>query len=213
MSSTRWDQRFFASTKGQVAALLRRGMSTVEELARELALTDNAVRSHLAALERDGLVVQSGVRRGVGKPAYTYALTPDAERLFPRAYGALLRLMLDVLAERLPADTLDDLLREMGHRLAAGQATTTGDLRARVDGAAALLGQLGGLASVEERGEGFVILGCSCPLAAAVEGHPETCLLAEALLADVIGAPVRQTCDTQNLQCRFEVGTGTVAAS
>ncbi len=211
MSATRWDQRFFASTKGQVAALLRRGVSTVEELARELALTDNAVRSHLAALERDGLVVQSGLRRGGGKPAFTYALTPDAERLFPKAYGALLRLMLDVLAERLPPDSLAALLREMGHRLAAGQATSTGDLRARVDGAIALLGELGGLATVEERGEGFVILGCSCPLAAAVEGHPETCLLAEALLADVIGFSVHQTCDTEGLRCRFEVGT--VAAS
>ena len=211
MSSTRWDQRFFASTKGQVAALLRRGVTTVEELARELGLTDNAVRSHLAALERDGLIVQSGVRRGVGKPAFTYALTSDAERLFPKAYGALLRLMLDVLAERLPPDTLDDLLREMGHRLAAGQATSTGDLRERVDGATALLGELGGLATVEEQGEGFVILGCSCPLAAAVEGHPETCLLAETLLADVIGVPVRQTCDTETLQCRFEVGTVTAS--
>jgi predicted ArsR family transcriptional regulator len=207
MTTTRWDQRFFSSTKGQVAALLRRGIATVEELARELGLTDNAVRSHLAALERDGLVVQSGVRRGVGKPAYTYALTPDAERLFPKAYGALLRLMLDVLAERLPPDTLDDLLREMGHRLAAGQATSTGDLRARVDGAVALLGALGGLAEVKERDGGYEILGCSCPLAAAVEGHPETCLLAEALLADVIGVPVRQTCDTETLSCRFEVGT------
>ena len=211
--STRWDQRFFASTKGQVAALLRRGVATVEELARELGLTDNAVRSHLAALERDGLVTQSGVRRGTGKPAYTYALTPDAERLFPKAYGALLGLMLDVLAERLPPDTLDDLLREMGHRLAAGQASSTGDLRARVDGAVALLGEMGGLAEVEELDGGYVIRGCSCPLAAAVTGHPETCLLAETLLADVIGVPVRQTCDTQGLRCRFEVGTAVVGSS
>jgi predicted ArsR family transcriptional regulator len=205
--STRWDQRFFASTKGQVVALLRRGVATVEELARELGLTDNAVRSHLAALERDGLVAQSGVRRGTGKPAYTYALTPDAERLFPKAYGALLSLMLDVLSERLPPDTLDDVLREMGHRLAVGQAASTGDLRTRVDGGVALLGELGGLAEVEEQDGGYVIVGCSCPLAAAVTGHPETCLLAEALLADVIGAPVRQMCDTQGLRCRFEVGT------
>jgi predicted ArsR family transcriptional regulator len=205
--STRWDQRFFASTKGQVVALLRRGVATVEELARELGLTDNAVRSHLAALERDGMVAQSGVRRGAGKPAYTYALTADAERLFPKAYGALLGLMLDVLSERLAPDTLDDLLREMGHRLAGGQAPSTGDLRTRVDGAVALLGELGGLAEVKEQDGGYVIRGCSCPLAAAVTGHPETCLLAEALLADVIGAPVRQTCDTQGLQCRFEVGT------
>jgi len=205
--STRWDQRFFASTKGQVAVLLRRGVATVEELARELGLTDNAVRSHLAALERDGLATQTGVRRGAGKPAYTYALTPDAERLFPKAYGALLGLMLDVLSERLPPDTLDDLLREMGHRLAVGQVPSTGDLRTRVDGAVALLGELGGLAEVEERDGGYVILGCSCPLAAAVKGHPEACFLAEALLADVIGAPVHQTCDTQGLRCRFEVGT------
>ncbi len=205
--STRWDQRFFASTKGQVAALLRRGVATVEELARELGLTDNAVRSHLAALERDGMVTQTGVRRGAGKPAYTYALTADAERLFPKAYGALLGLMLDVLSERLPPDTLEDLLRDMGHRLAVGKAPSTGDLRTRVDGAVALLGELGGFAEVEEQDGGYVIRGCSCPLAAAVKDHPETCLLAEALLADVIGAPVRQTCDTQGLQCRFEVGT------
>ncbi len=205
--STRWDQRFFASTKGQVVALLRRGVATVEELARQLGLTDNAVRSHLAALERDGMVTQTGVRRGTGKPAYTYALTPDAERLFPKAYGTLLGLMLDVLSERLPPDTLDDLLREMGHRLAVGQAPPTGDLRTRVDVAVALLGELGGLAEVEEQDGGYVILGRSCPLAAAVKGHPETCLLAEALLTEVIGAPVRQTCDTQGLRCRFEVGT------
>ena len=211
--STRWDQRFFASTKGQVAALLRRGVATVEELARELGLTDNAVRSHLAALERDGLITQSGVRRGAGKPAHTYALTPDAERLFPKAYGALLHLMLDVLSERLLPDTLDDLLREMGHRLAAGQAPSTGDLRARVDGAVALLGELGGLAEVEELDGGYVILGCSCPLAAAVKGHPESCLLAETLLAEVIGAPVRQTCDTEGLRCRFEVGTAVASPS
>jgi len=119
----------------------------------------------------------------------------------------LLGLMLDILSERLPPDTLDDLLRETGHRLAGGQVSSAGDLRTRVDGAVALLGELGGLAEVEEQDGGYVIRGCSCPLAAAVKGHPETCLLAEALLADVIGAPVHQTCDTQGLRCRFEVGT------
>src|SRR5688572_1444520 len=132
MSSSRWDQRFFASTRGQVVTLLRQGHATVEELARALGLTDNAVRSHLAALERDGLVTQSGLRRGIGKPAYAYALTPDAERFFPKAYGALLHLMLDALGERLPAAVVDDLLRDVGHRLASGQPEPTGDLRGRV---------------------------------------------------------------------------------
>lgn len=200
-----WNRRFFASTRGQVVTLLRQGLATVEELAQSLDLTDNAVRSHLAALERDGLVVQSGVRRGAGKPAYTYNLTPEAETLFPKAYGALLHLMLDTLAARLPSETVDEILRDVGRRLAQGQTVPTGDLRARVEAAVDLLGEMGGLATIEERNGGFVIVGRDCPLAAAVGGHPETCLLAEALLADVIGALVCQTCDPDIPRCRFEI--------
>ncbi len=206
MPASAWDHRFFASTRGQVVTLLRRGERTVDDLAGALDLTDNAVRAHLAALERDGLVAQTGARRGGGKPAYTYDLTPEAERLFPKAYGALLHELLDVLAERLPPDALADALREVGHRVAAGRAAPGGDLRKRVGHAVALLGELGGLAEVEEREGGFVIRGCSCPLAAAVAGHPEACLLAETLLTDVVGVPVRQVCDQgPPPSCRFEV--------
>lgn len=206
MPPTRFDQRFLSSSRGQVVTLLRRGERTVDDLARALGLTDNAVRAHLAALERDGLVAQAGVRRGGGKPAYTYALSPEAERLFPKAYGALLHELLDVLSERLPSEALADALREVGHRVAVGRAAPTGDLREGVGQAVALLGELGGLAEVEERDGGFVIRGCSCPLAAAVEGHPEACLLAETLLSDVVGVPVRQVCDQgPPPSCRFEV--------
>jgi hypothetical protein len=64
--------------------LLRRSGRTVEELARELGLTDNGVRAHPAILERDGIVWQRGsVRRGSGggKLAYVYELTSEADGL------------------------------------------------------------------------------------------------------------------------------------
>lgn len=205
MTVTSRDERFFASTRGQVVQLLRRGSRTVEDLATALALTDNAVRAHLAALERDGLVAQSGVRRATGKPAFLYELTPEAERLYPRAYGTLLHEVLDVLVDRVAPDTLDGVLRETGRRLARGHAAT-GDLQQRVEQATTLLGELGGLADIEERENGFVIRGCSCPIAAAVQGHPEACQLAESLLAEVIGVPVRQVCDQgPPPRCAFEV--------
>ena len=47
MQAKRWNERFFASTRGQVVARLRRTPETVNELAAALGLTDNAVRSHL----------------------------------------------------------------------------------------------------------------------------------------------------------------------
>jgi predicted ArsR family transcriptional regulator len=77
-----------------------------------------------------------------------------------------------------------------------------------VEQALVLLGNLGGLAEAEEAEDGFVINGDSCPLATAVEGHPDTCLLAEALLTDLIGVPVHQVCNPgPPPRCRFEVLT------
>ena len=102
------DERFLARTRGQVVALLRHGDRTVEELAQALGLTDNVVRAPLVTLERDGLVRQAGLRRGTSKPACAYALTPAAEWLFPKAYGTLLWMLLDVLTERLPPSVVDD---------------------------------------------------------------------------------------------------------
>ena len=61
--STGWDRKVFESTRGRVVALLRRTGFTVDELPRELDLTNNGVRAHLATLERDGIVRQSGVVR------------------------------------------------------------------------------------------------------------------------------------------------------
>lgn len=208
MSTTRAEERFFESTRGRVVTLLRREHRTVEDLAEELGLTNNAIRAHLVGLERDGLVTQGELRRGSGKPAFTYTLTPEAERFFPKAYGVLLQQLLDILGERLPRDMMADTFREVGHRIAA--ASTTGDVGfpQRLEAALTLLGNLGGLAETEMSEGGVVIRGYSCPLAAAVEGNPDACLMAETLLSDLIGVPVHQVCDHgPPPRCRFEVLT------
>jgi predicted ArsR family transcriptional regulator len=203
--SSQANARFLASTRGQIVVLLRQGHATVDDLASELGLTDNAVRAHLAGLERDGLVIQRGVRRGGGKPAYTYAITPDAEQLFPKAYGAILNMLLDVLGEQIPAASLEGTLREVGHRLASTYPPASGTLQERAEQAVTVLASLGGLATVVDESPRAVIAGCSCPLAAVVDGHPATCLLAETLLGDLVGAPVRQECEPAIPRCRFVI--------
>lgn len=206
MNTTQAEERFFGSTRGRVVTLLRRERRTVNELVGELGLTDNAIRTHLLALERDGLVAQGDLRRGGGKPSFTYRLTPEAERLFPKAYGVLLQQLLDILGERLPRDVMADALREVGHRLAAGYPVGDDGLPQGLDVALAFLGDLGGLAEAEVSEGGVLIKGYSCPLAAAVEGNPDTCLMAETLLSDLIGVPVHQVCDQgPPPRCRFEV--------
>lgn len=94
-----WRRRILASTRGKIFALLRADSHTVNELAEALGLTDNAVRSHLTSLERDGLVQELGTRPGFRKPHVLYSLTGEAEYLFPTAYGPLLRHVLAVIGE------------------------------------------------------------------------------------------------------------------
>ena len=69
----------------------------MNDLARALGVTDNAVRANLARLERDGLVRQAGSRPSFRKPETVYDITPAAEGLFAKAYAPLLKVLLDVL--------------------------------------------------------------------------------------------------------------------
>jgi predicted ArsR family transcriptional regulator len=204
MATSYQNQRFFSSTRGQIVLLLRREARTVDELAQMLNLTDNAIRAHLATLERDGIVQQRGVRRSGSKPAVVYELAAGAEQLFPKAYGAVLHQLLGVLAERMPAEELEAALREAGRRIAAKWNIPQGDLRTRLEAAVEVLNELGGMAELEDSDGGYCIHGYSCPLAAIVPGHPEVCRLAETMLSELVGVPVQEQCERgDSLHCKF----------
>ena len=206
------DQKFLESTRGRIVTLIRRASRTVDYLARELDLTDNGVRAHLAVLERDGIVRQRGsVRRGGsggGKPAYVYELTPQAEDLFPKAYEPVLRRLLDVLGERAGEEKSEALLRAVGSRLAEERDVPADDARARLEAAVEVLNELGGLAELEEHDGGFVIRGYSCPLASVTPDHPEVCSMAETLVAELAGVSVHERCDRgERPRCCFEIAS------
>ena len=203
------DQKFFEGTRGKVVTLLRRGGRTVEGLARELDLTVNGVRAHLATLERDGIVRQRGsVRRGSGggKPAYVYELTTEAEELFPKAYEPVLSQLLDVLVTQLGPEKSEALLRSVGRRIAEGQTVPADGVRGGLEAAVGVLNELGGLAELEVRDGSFVIRGYSCPLAGVAPDHPKVCRMAETLLTELAGVPVYEHCDrSERPRCCFEI--------
>ncbi|HEX8175518.1 MAG TPA: ArsR family transcriptional regulator [Pyrinomonadaceae bacterium] len=208
MKKTKLDARFFDSTRGQVVGMLRGRVCTVDELAGELGLTNNAVRAHLATLERDGLVEQKGIRRSFRKPHYTYSLTTEAEHLFPKAYDALFNQLVTVLKGRLEHDALELVLREVGSSLAASHSSNnkTDDFDRRMRSAIKALEALGGSPRIEEHEEKVLIKSGSCPLGAAVVEHPEVCQLAEALVSQIIGRPVKERCEREEPpRCCFEL--------
>jgi len=203
-----WRARLFKSTRGKILELLRTRESTVNELADELHLTDNAVRAHLASLERDRLVMQSGFKAGVRKPHTTYALGPEAEQLYPKAYGRLVSLLMSIFSRQVDPRNLRAGMRAAGREVAQEHLRELrGKTRQqRIDAALDILKELGGTATFHEQDGKHFIYGNGCPIAAATTNHPEACLLAESLLTEIIGTPVKQHC-IRGLtpSCRFEV--------
>jgi predicted ArsR family transcriptional regulator len=189
--------------------MLRVSPHTVDELAAELGVTDNAVRPHIAALEKEGLAQQAGSRRGegAGKPATVYELHSDAEPLLSRADAPGLGAVREVIGDALDPRTAKRLLRETGRRLAStvgGRAT--GDLSARAKAAAAVLTALGGHVTVEKKHGAMVLRGTACPLASAVSRNPRVCHAVESLVGEISGAAAREHCDrAERPRCCFEL--------
>jgi predicted ArsR family transcriptional regulator len=202
-----WRGRLLQSTRGRVLQLLRRETQTVSDLAAELALTDNAVRLHIAALERDGLVERGGTRREwTGKPAVLYRTTVDAEALFPKAYAAALGAVLDELGATRSGREAERLLRGAGTRLGLAARSRHTETTARVQHAAQVLTALGGLVEVEAAEGGWRLQGYSCPLDALLPHHPQACLLAESLVSALIGVTATECCERgERPRCAFRI--------
>ena len=200
-------------TRQQLLQLLRRSRWSIPDLAGELGLTDNAVRTHLSSLVRDGLVEAAGTQRGTGgKPARLYTLTPLGEELFPKAYAFVLGELIREIARTDGPAAAIERLRAVGVRAAAA-ATAPVELEARLGVAASLLRALGGDVEIQRNAAGWRLQGHGCPLSAVAAQHAEVCSLATALVAQIAGLPVTECCDRSGRpRCAFQISDPDQAA-
>lgn len=200
------NQKLLSTTRGQIIGMLRSANRTVAELARVLHITENGVRAHLTTLERDGLVRQAGVIKGVRKPFHAYELTDQGEHLFPKSYGPILGELLRVLAESLCEEELVKACQATGRRLAEKLAPGHDRLafERRVALSLEVLTSIGAVAEVEEETGQVVVQGRSCPIAEAVAGDPHACEVARSLVAQLVGSAVGEACEKGvRPRCRF----------
>lgn len=205
--------KFFESTRGRIVLELRTGAKTVNDLASTLDLTDNAIRANLLTLERDRLVTISGSVRGHRKPHFAYKLTDEARELFPKAYDSLLIALLSELKHKLNPASLIESLRSVGRRIGRSRRDyEPADLTTRVSHSIAKLEELGGAARAEVEKDLVIVRSDSCPFAEAVSEHPEVCQVAEAMIQEIVGQPVKEVCDrTGSPKCCFEIRPSTVS--
>ena len=193
-------------TRKHITNLLRKRQYTVEELAKDLGITRNAIRTQIVLLQRDGIVEPRGEIKGTRRPSLTYGLSANADLSFSKAYPSVLANLLHVLDERMSQEELRTIMKKLGQKLASLKPHPTGNLQHRIDGAIKIYEALGGLCEIEEKEGKIIIKGDGCPLAEVVKADASICIAIESMFTELIGVPVLQRCNPRDRpSCRFEV--------
>ena len=168
---------------------------TVEELSQGLGISANAVRQHLTALERDGLVAKGETQSSGGRPEQLYELTPAGNELFPRHYSWFAELLLDSLRTEKDSDALRERLESMGRAVARqveGRVAGIEDTAERIRVLAAIMHELGYESGpVHSRKEKLPsIEATNCVFHCLAQRFPEVCHFDLAMMSKVVGREV-----------------------
>lgn len=179
---------------------------TVEQIAKALRITDNAVRNQLRKLEEMGFAARTGSRPGASKPSTLYGITLNGQVQFSTLYLPVLMQFLRVAEGRCAGAQLDSLMMDTGESLASRYPRPTGAMKNRVHAAARLLRSFGGVAEVRARNGTLMIRSLGCPLAALTSEHPAACKVLQGFLVQYLATPVSICCELEDEpRCCFEV--------
>ena len=190
-----YDERFFRWTRGQILQLLRkRRLCTIDDLSESLGLSPNAIRQHVAVLERDGLIGQEALRRGRYKPCFAYSLTRAGDDVFPKRYDLLLRGLLREMADEDGHEKIARLFDRAVMRMVErqGQAFEGKPLEQRVALLASLLNAQGALLEHEEKDGTFVLKEYNCPYGGIPRKYPQICSSGVQLMERLLAARVEK---------------------
>ena len=158
---------------------------TVEELSQRASISRNAIRQHLAGLEKDGLVTAGATRPTGGRPEQLYVLTDAGREFFPRQYSWFAQLVIESIRDELGPEGLRKRLTALGVAVARrlrAQHPDTKTRREKVAALAELMQQMGYHASAAS-GSGTRIEARNCVFHDLARSNPEICQFDLALLS------------------------------
>jgi len=168
---------------------------TVEALSKALGITDNAVRQHLTALERDGIVLKGETQSTGGRPEQLFGLTTVGQELFPRHYSWFAELLISSLREEQGSEGLRERLESMGRTVGRQVATRLGgimDKAERIRTLSGIMRELGYQSQpIDPTNEKLpAIEATNCVFHSLAQRYPEVCYFDLALMSEVVGSDI-----------------------
>lgn len=190
--------------------LKNKGGLTVDGLSKQLEITRNAVRQHLAALESNGLVTQGITRPSGGRPEQLYVLTDAGRELFPRHYSWFAQLIVESIKQESGAEGLRERMGAMGAEVAQQLRRQYPGLETRqqkVEKLAGIMEELGYSTQSATAADGVPMLEAdNCIFHTLAIQNPEICQFDLALMTTFTDSTIdHQECMASNGNvCRFK---------
>lgn len=191
----------FGQTQQQLLRFLLRQAAGagVDAFSVALDISHNAVRQHLAALERDGFVARGDTKPTGRRPEQLYVLTPRGREVFPRRYDAMADLMIEEVAQSAGPAALAQLMTRMGEKAARDLASVESPAPQDKDEApASVLARRLATVMLEagyeaEAGEGAEVVAHNCVFHHLAARFPQVCEFDLAFMRAASGAAIEHT--------------------
>ena len=182
-------------TRRAIAKLLKTdGPIDSAQLAQRLGLTAMAVRQHLYALQREGLVTSEDRPVPIGRPAKFWRLTREADRLFPEAYAELSVALIDSVKDAFGDEGLERVLTSRCARQREDYGKLIGpqdSLEKNLNELAKVRSEEGYMAEIRREDDGgFLLVENHCPICAAANACQGFCSTELDLFRSVLGPTV-----------------------
>ncbi|MEX1031664.1 MAG: metalloregulator ArsR/SmtB family transcription factor [Paenibacillaceae bacterium] len=169
---------------------------SVGDMAKQLNITEMAVRRHLNNMERDGLVETTLVRQPMGRPSNKYSLTAHSENQFPNNYHNLTLDLLEELELGSGEGVINQLFDKRKDKLIGKYASRMPDHQSLQDKVATLtqIQNDNGYMAVWEQDEqgNYVINEFNCPIAQVANKYNHACQSELALFSELLSVEVER---------------------
>jgi predicted ArsR family transcriptional regulator len=177
-----------------VQYLKQEGALDAETLAVHFNITAMAIRQHLYALQKEGLVTYQEEARPMGRPAKLWQLTPAADRFFPNGYAELTLSLIDSVKEAFGNAGLDRLLDvRTCHQMDAYRAMIPHEepLERKLELLATFRTQEGYMAEIQSLDDdSFLLIENHCPICAAATACTGLCARELEIFQTILGKGV-----------------------
>ena len=181
----------------------------IDDLARELGISRNAVQQHTLALEKGGYLEKGALTETRGRPSQVYVLSKKGIELFPKQYSWFSELLLNSLKSQLGSNGLETKMREIGNNLAQSLKPKLANLSLpeKINAVSHIMQDLGFEAEVKESETLPFIEAHNCIYHNLAKEYEEVCQLDRSLLESLLDSEINhEECIIRGGEvCRFKI--------